>query len=437
MTTEGTAAAWAAALAQVIDAAHLSAGEQMSVMVDAAVRPLGLTAELFMVDLGQHTLTPVTLDTDGRLDVDATLAGRCYQLGEILPGTGHDGERVLWVPVLDGSDRAGVLRVGLDHTDDHAGDPVDGQTYGAGRGGDGAADGVEDGAELRRWLWTFAGLVGHILMAKLVYSDHLRRIRAGTSLSQASELLWQLLPPRTFATERVVVSALLEPHADVAGDAYDYNVERDVIDLAVFDAAGHDLQAGLTTAVAITAVRNARRAEKTDLLAIAAQVDDVIATRPGLQFATAVLARLDTTTGMMDYLIAGHPAPLLLRAGTVVKELGAAPRVPLGVIISGASPGQVGREQLEPGDWLLFYSDGIVEARDENGEFFDEQRLIELLERAAAGHLSAPETLRRLTAAVLGHQGGVLQDDATLLLVEWSPTAHLRMFPTLDEHDTG
>jgi hypothetical protein len=311
------------------------------------------------------------------------------------------------VPVLDGTDRVGVLRVGL---------------------GDAADD-----AELRRWSWVLAGALGHILVTKLVYSDHLRRVRTNGPLSQNSELLWQLLPPRTFATDRVVVSALLEPYADVAGDAYDYNVERDVVDLAVFDAAGHDLQAGLTTALAVTAVRNARRAEKTDLRAIAEHVDEVIAAQPGpLQFATAVLARLDTVTGSLDYLIAGHPAPLLLRGGRVVKELDATPRVPLGITVAGAPRGRVSREQLLPGDTLLFYSDGVVEARDRDGEFFGEERLVELVERAAAEDLSAPEMLRRLTAAVLDHQGGLLQDDATLLLVVWSPIAHLRMLPTFD-----
>ncbi|GAA2884182.1 hypothetical protein GCM10010472_47840 [Pseudonocardia halophobica] len=93
--------------------------------------------------------------------------------------------------------------------------------------------------------------------------------------------------------------------------------------------------------------------------------------------------------------------------------------------------GDGSREQLEPGDRLLFYSDEITEARDAQGAFFGEDRLIELAEHAAAAGLSAPETLRRLGMAVMEHQDGRLQDDATLLLVDWSTAAHLRMFPTL------
>jgi serine phosphatase RsbU (regulator of sigma subunit) len=200
----------------------------------------------------------------------------------------------------------------------------------------------------------------------------------------------------------------------------------------VFDSVGHDLRASMTTALAITAVRNARRDGVEDLPTIASRADELIAQQPGpLQFATAVLGRLDTITGNLAYLIAGHPPPLLIRQGQVVKELSVEPRLPLGVRVAGAQPVVAGHEQLEPGDRLLLYSDGVTEARDSSGRFFGEERLIELTEHAAAAELSAPETLRRLGAAVVEHQSGQLQDDATLLMVDWSDVAHLRMFPTV------
>jgi serine phosphatase RsbU (regulator of sigma subunit) len=424
----GEAAGWASAFAHIANASHLAPGEQLSAVIDDAVRPLGLTAELLMVDLAQHHLTPIQPDTHQHLDVDTTPAGRSYQLGEIVVDTGTvtggHAQPLLWVPVLDGTDRVGVLRVGLHRIDQGLPDHGDDDTAGGVRA-------VADTVALREWLWALAGIVGHILITKLVYSDRLRRLRTHGGLTPAAELLWQLLPPRTFATDRVVVSALLEPHNDVAGDAFDYNIERNRLDLAVFDAAGHDLNAGLATARAITALRNARRAGETDLLRIAAHADDLISTQPApLQFVTAVLAWLDTTTGVLLYLIAGHPAPLLLRDGKVTAQLDAAPRVPLGITGPDVPPGVVARQQLEPDDRLLFYSDGIPEARDPHGHFFGEERLIDFAEQAAAADLSAPETLRRLNAAVLTHQNGQLQDDATLMLVEWSTTGHTRMFPT-------
>jgi serine phosphatase RsbU (regulator of sigma subunit) len=396
---------WEDLLSRVIDDSHLLIGDQLSAMVDEAVRPLGLTAEVLVVDLAQRQLTPVHPQPGAPVAVEGTVAGRAYQLGEIHSSVEGDG-RVLWLPMLDGTDRTGVLRIGLPPR-------------------------VADDEQLRRRCWILAGLLGHIVISKAQHSERLRWMRSGASMSASAELLWQLMPPRTLATDQLVVTTLLEPWDRVAGDAYDYAVSSGEAFLAVFDGAGHDLQAGHDTALAITAIRLARRSGITDLAALAAHADDLLTSqpRPG-RFVTAVLASLDTGTGVLQYVLAGHPPPLLLRRGRSVSQLTHPPRTPLGVRGNPPALLAAGHEHLEPGDRLLLYSDGITEARDADGEFFGEQRLADFTRRAELAGLPAPETLRRLGAAVLAHQGGRLQDDASLVLLDWSANARRNLFPT-------
>jgi serine phosphatase RsbU (regulator of sigma subunit) len=114
----------------------------------------------------------------------------------------------------------------------------------------------------------------------------------------------------------------------------------------------------------------------------------------------------------------------LLREGRLVRALEVEPLLPLGLNqqLSSPAPAPVGTEQLQPGDMLLLYTDGVIEARSPDGEFFGQDRLVDLIARNLAAGLPAPETMRRVVHALLDHQAGDLDDDATLLLVEWHGT---------------
>ena len=157
---------WEDVLTQIINESHLVTGDGLSVMVDRAVRPFGLTAEVLAVDLAQRALTPVRMQPGRAVAVEGTVAGRAYQLGEIVPGS-EGGGRVLWVPMLDGADRAGVLRIGL-------------------------GPGVVDEEPLRRRCWALSGLLGHILISKVPYSERLRSTRRANGKSWWS---WSSLAP--------------------------------------------------------------------------------------------------------------------------------------------------------------------------------------------------------------------------------------------------
>ena len=230
-----------------------------------------------------------------------------------------------------------------------------------------------------------------------------------------SELIWSLLPPLTGACEGLLISGVLEPAHVVAGDVFDYSIVDGLAHVAIFDATGHDLKSSLIGALAISSYRNERR-KRQGLGATASEVDRVLAEFEMDTLATGVLGQIDITTGLFRYVNAGHPSPLLVRQGRVVKELDGGRRILFG---RGSSEAEPAEEQLEAGDWIVMYTDGVIEARDPQRNFFGLERFIDLLERSAANEQPPPETLRRVTHAVLDHQQGVLQDDATILMIEW------------------
>ena len=136
------------------------------------------------------------------------------------------------------------------------------------------------------------------------------------------------------------------------------------------------------------------------------------------RFVIGQLATLDSKDGTLRWLNAGHPPPLLLRQGRVAPKLAGQPSLPLGL---GGAPLPVTEVSLEPGDRLLFFTDGVVEARSPHGEPFGQDRLIDLTRRAMADQQTLSETVRRLVRSVRSHHEGQLDDDATILLVEWHP----------------
>ena len=191
---------------------------------------------------------------------------------------------------------------------------------------------------------------------------------------------------------------------------------------------GHGLEAALLSAVAIAALRNARRSTL-PLVDTVRAMDSAVAEQFGPdRFVTGIVGELDVPTGWWRWTTCGHPPALLVRDGRVVKALDSVIGVPLGLGLLAEHP-QIASERLEPGDRLLLYTDGVIEARDAGGEFFGTDRLVEFTARQAADGRPVAETLRRLDHAVLAHQAGALQDDATTVLVEWLTNEPTRSAP--------
>jgi hypothetical protein len=380
-----------AALVRLLEDAELAPPDRLTAAVAAAGRALGVHLVVYLVDYEQRALHPLRPNTPS-LGIDTTLPGRSFQQVRMLPAEG-DPPR-LWLPLLDGVERLGVLAVEVD-------DP---------------SDLYDPGLRSQcRWLTM---LLGHLVTLLNQYGDGLDLVRLSKPRSVAGELIWSLLPPLTAGVDNFVVSGALEPRYDVGGDAFDYSLSEVTASLLIMDAVGHDLASGLIAATALAAYRGARHAGH-GLYEQARAIDEAVRQQFGHRhaFVTAVLAELDLGTGQLRYINAGHPPPLVMRGGKVGRILSGGRRLPLGL---GPTALTVGEETLQSEDWLVLHTDGITEARDRSGQFFGEVRLTDFLQReAAAGH-PPPETVRRLIKAVLTHQDGELQDDATVLLARWT-----------------
>jgi hypothetical protein len=399
--------AWREALVALVAGDRMAQPDELPAVVNAAVAPLRVEITIYVVDHEQRTLRPVP--EPGRaaappLVVDATMAGRAFMHVQSVPSPARHGHPSrLWLPLLDGTERLGVLEV-------VAFDP-----------------GIDlDDAEFRSGCDLFSQLIGHLFTAKTPYGDTLVTAKRTRRMSEASELVWRLLPPLTFACHRAVITAVLEPCYEVGGDGFDYAVDGSTAFFAVFDTAGHDLRSGLGTATVLSAIR-AARTDGAGLYAMACAADAALGRYlPEMRFTTAVLGTLDLDSGLLRYLNAGHPAPMLLRNGKVVARLDRGRRLPLGMDDPQL---EIAEETLEPGDRLLLFTDGVTDDRRRGGDPFGEERLIDLVGQHTTAGLPAPETLRRLCHAVLEHHDGSPADDATLLFVEWSRDAAERMTP--------
>lgn len=377
--------------------ATVTAPDLLAADVAAALHDVGgHHLVLYVVDYEQLSLQPVGIAVDllseepKGVPVEGTLAGRAFQLQQVITAEVDDGWRV-WAPVRERAERIGVLEFGFPEIDD----------------------------DLLALCDDLGLLAGHLVHTSGRYTDLVELRRRRRPMNLAAEMQWDMLmPPLAFSSPELAIAGILEPAYFVAGDAFDYSMNGELFGFAILDAMGHGVHSTLASTLALGAFRHGRR-RALDLAVIAEQIDDALIEHlNGDGFVTGHICQLDVATGAFRWVNAGHPPPLLIRGAKVVGEMNAAPSLPLGL---GIDITEIGSVNLQPGDRVLFYSDGVIEARPRGGPEFGVERLIDDTEEFMGGSLPVSEVLRRLVRRLREHRGGELEDDATLVFLEWQP----------------
>ncbi len=377
-------------LGSLLDRAHLMPPRLVGPLVAQEIAAMGGTdVAIYLQDFEHMALRPLQGPRLGGSPqgIDSTPAGEAFRTDAAVEVTQDDGSVRMYVPMLDGSDRVGVLALTLPRVDDND----------------------------RRLAQRIAGLTADLVVTKSGYTDTFARTRMTNPMSLSAHLQWQMLPPLVMTTPDIALAGALEPAYDVGGDSFDYSLDEHTLHVAVFDAMGHGVEAATMATVLIAAYRHGRL-NRNSLPEMYAEMDDVMATSFPGRFATAMIGRLDTTTGRLTWINAGHPPGLLIRGGRVIGELSGPITRPVGL---GVATPHVHSTVLRPGDRVLFFTDGVVEERLDGGDQFGERRLRQFIEDNAVRGLPPAETVRLLSHELLTGRGGRTTDDASLLMVEW------------------
>ncbi len=263
---------------------------------------------------------------------------------------------------------------------------------------------------------TVALQVGPALEIARLYQVAVEKGRMEQELRQAYEVQASLIPRQTPAIDGWAFAGRWRPARELSGDYYDFIPLRDGgLGLVIGDVADKGMPSSLFMVFTRSAVRSAVAHLASPSAAID-QANDLVAqeSQHGL-FVTLLYGRLDPASGRLVYVNAGHnPALHIESTSGKVGELRNT-GIPLGIM-----QGVTYREaevQLLPGDFLIFYTDGVTEAMNSDYEEFTVSRLMDVIKKHKGK--SAEEMAEGIEAAVLEFTGDrSLFDDLTLLIIE-------------------
>jgi serine phosphatase RsbU (regulator of sigma subunit) len=257
-----------------------------------------------------------------------------------------------------------------------------------------------------------AHVLAFVLIANGRHTDLYEWGQRTRPLSLSAEIQNRLLPgPQTCEAGSFTLAGWLEPAADIAGDTFDFNLARDALHLSLTDAMGHGVAAALIATLCVAGLRNARNTGASLLEQVTSTNQALVdhAAASGLEdFVTGVIGRVDLRTGSTELVNAGHVAPYLVRGSRSVP-LDLPVHLPLGLF--GDTSYRTSRVDLQPGDRMVFLTDGMVER---NAVGLDLPAAI-----VETRTLHPREAVRALADRVLQETGNKLNDDATVLCLDW------------------
>ena len=234
----------------------------------------------------------------------------------------------------------------------------------------------------------------------------------------AKVLQASLLPPELPEVPGACVAARYRAAvagSDIGGDFYDvFQTADSRWALVLGDVSGKGTDAAVLTGLARHTVRAAAIGASGPVEVLSALNHAVLAPEYGERFVTLAYAQMVIADGRADLVVssAGHPNPLVVRTDGRVEAL-----TEVGGILGLFEDVDIAQEQvsLEAGDLLVLYTDGVLEARDRNGEFYGESRLMDLL--ASAPARPPDEVAERIENAVMAFQDDTPRDDIAILVV--------------------
>jgi serine phosphatase RsbU (regulator of sigma subunit) len=269
----------------------------------------------------------------------------------------------------------------------------------------------------RELLQTLAIEASTILENARLFEEERKKIRIEDELKIARTIQQGLLPAALPATGWFRAAGSSIPSTQVGGDYFDVRqVTPDVWAAVVADVSGKGVSSALLASLLQGSFLMAS-ADPWHVESIMTRLNTFLLERTlGEKYATIFYCTIDSS-GLLSYANAGHPAPFLVSADGRIRKLHTS-GMPVGMI-EGA-PFETVQAQLERGDKVVIYSDGLTEAENPDGQFFDTERLrLCLRDHAGADALAMHTALRNAVDRFA--EGGAMRDDVTALVVEYAP----------------